>query len=295
MPKTQKAESSASRWRALVTSPLYRPCTVATIASPTPYPELNAVLAELVAGARAVLEDSFCGAYLHGSFGSGDADEFSDVDFVVVTHDELTLDQQQGLQALHRRLYALEAAWAQHLEGSYIPSAHLRHVDVSHRTFFYLNNGAQELVWDSHCNTAVVRWLLREHGVALAGPGPRTLVDPVSAGDLQQEAATRVQDYADWAAESTDAEPMDRWKQTYLVLTFCRLLFTLRNGRVASKREAAEWALGALDYEWAALIQQALDDRADPWDRVHQPAPRELGNRTLQFAAYATATAARLG
>jgi Domain of unknown function (DUF4111) len=40
---------------------------------------------------------------------------------------------------------------------------------------------------------------------------------------------------------------MSRWKQPYLVITFCRLLFTLSEGRLPSKREAAGWALGALD------------------------------------------------
>ena len=62
---------------------------------PTRFPELNAVLAELVDGARRVLEENFCAAYLHGSFATGDADEFSDVDFVIVSHDEVTAEQQR--------------------------------------------------------------------------------------------------------------------------------------------------------------------------------------------------------
>ena len=83
--------------------------------TPTHYPELNAVLAELVDGARANLGDTVCGAYLRGSFATGDADEFSDVDFVIVTHDVPTAAQEDSLQSLHHRLYALESAWAQHL------------------------------------------------------------------------------------------------------------------------------------------------------------------------------------
>ena len=251
------------------------------------------MLGELVAGARGVLGDTFCGAYLHGSFATGDADEFSDVDFVIVAHDELDPWQVDGLQSLHRRLHALERAWAQHLEGSYIPRGHLRRMDWTHRPFLFLDNGAEELVWDSHCNTAVVRWLLREHGVILSGPDPKTLVEPVSAADLRREARVRVQEYADWAAESSAAVPMSRWAQPYLVLTFCRLLFTLVEGRVAAKREAADWALRALDEEWASLIRRAVADRADPWGRVHQPAERDLVERTLRFADYAVGEAAR--
>jgi Nucleotidyltransferase domain len=170
---------------------------------PTAFPELNAVLGELVAGARSVLGESFYGAYLHGSFAAGDADVYSDVDFIVVTREDLTDEQQAGLQAMHRRIYGLETPWAQHLEGSYAPERWLRRMDWSRSPFLYLDNGSDQLVWDSHCNTAVVRWLLREHGIALEGPEPRTLVDPVAASDLRREASTRVREYADWASEPT--------------------------------------------------------------------------------------------
>jgi SAM-dependent methyltransferase len=41
---------------------------------PTNFPELNTVLEELVTSARSILSDNFCGAYLQGSFATGDAD-----------------------------------------------------------------------------------------------------------------------------------------------------------------------------------------------------------------------------
>lgn len=59
-------------------------------------------------------------------------------------------------------------------------------------------------------------------------------------------------------------------------------------GVVTSKREAAEWALDTLNPEWASLIKQALDDRPDPWLRVHQTADAGMAARTLEFAAYVT-------
>ena len=255
----------------------------------TAYPDLDAVLAELVAGAQAVLGEDFHGAYLHGSFATGDADEFSDVDFVIVVRGELTDRQQDGLQSLHRRLYGLDTPWAQHLEGSYIPEGALRRMDWSHRPFLFLDNGASELVRDAHCNTAVVRRVLRERGLVLAGPAPATIIEPVTAADLRREALARVQEYADWAYEG----PMSAWKQPYLVLTLCRLLFTLVTGRVGAKGEAGTWAVGALDSEWADLIGRAIADRADPWERAGRPADPGLEARTVEFATYAVAEAAR--
>ena len=59
------------------------------MARPTPYPELNSVLEELVASVKAALGEAFVGAYLQGSFAVGDFDRHSDVDFIIVVSHEL--------------------------------------------------------------------------------------------------------------------------------------------------------------------------------------------------------------
>ena len=267
----------------------------------TRYADLNVVLDEFVSGVRNSLAENFCGAYLVGSFALGDADEHSDVDFIVATHGDVTDDELARLQAMHKRLYALESPWAQHLEGSYVPKDALRRVDPSRSPYWFLDNGATELVRDPHCNTAVVRWTLREHGIVLAGSEPKRLVDPVTPDQLHDEALWALEHYASWAREAHDGfkdehgrgHDMSRWKQPYLVLTFCRLLHTLETGIVASKREGGEWALGALDPEWRPLIQRALDDRPDPWLRIDQPADDEVVARTIAFADYAARVAPR--
>jgi hypothetical protein len=50
---------------------------------PTPYPELDAVLQELVESVQAALSNSFVAACPQGSFAVGDFDRHSDVDFIV--------------------------------------------------------------------------------------------------------------------------------------------------------------------------------------------------------------------
>jgi predicted nucleotidyltransferase len=262
------------------------------VAEPTAFPELNALLDDFVASVHTALEDNFVGAYLQGSFAVGDADEHSDVDFIVVTHGEVTGEQRATLQAMHKRLFALETHWAQHLEGSYVPKSSLRRVDPARRPFVYLDNGSTELELDNHCNTHVVRWSLREDGIALAGPASVELVDPVPAGGMHDELVAAVREYAEWAPAPTKAGGMSQWKQTYLVLTFCRMLHSLASGRVASKRESGEWAIASLDPQWRDLIQRALDDRGDPWGRVDKPAEPQLVERTLAFAQYAVREAA---
>jgi predicted nucleotidyltransferase len=255
------------------------------VSAPTGYPELNSLLADLVAGAQSVLSANFCGAYLQGSFALGSADEHSDVDFVVVTEGEVTEGELEGLQELHRRLHSQDVAWARHLEGSYVPRELLRHVDPERRPLLFLDNGAERLVRDSHCNTAVVRWVLRTHGITLDGPPPEELIAPVAPEDLRREGARALADYADWARE---AGGMSEWKQTYLVLTLCRILCMLDTGEVVSKRRGAEWALRSLDGRWHGLVEQALADRPDPWQRVHRAADPDRAEATAAFADYVT-------
>jgi predicted nucleotidyltransferase len=137
-------------------------------------------LERLTDGAAAVLGDAFVGAYLHGSFGGGYADEWSDVDFLVLTTRDVTAEEETRLQALHAELYADGAKpWAQRLEGSYAPVEWFRSFDPELRPFLYLDNGSSQLVRDAHCNNAVIRHQVRERSIVLAGPDPKELVDLV--------------------------------------------------------------------------------------------------------------------
>ena len=103
--------------------------------------------------------------------------------------DELAEADVSALNALHARLFALDNHWAQHLEGSYFPPALLRDPDVNGRPLWFLDHGSRSLVRSNHCNTLVVRWVLREHGIALYGPEASTLIDPFTVDALRQEIA----------------------------------------------------------------------------------------------------------
>jgi hypothetical protein len=256
----------------------------------TPYPELDEVLAAFVAGVQEVLVENLVGIYLQGSFAVGDADEWSDVDFVVVTETQVTEDDAVALQVVQERVYAMPSTWAQHLEGSYFTREQIRRFDPARTPLLYFDNGATERARDNHCNTAVVRWSLREHGITLTGPDPKELVDPVPAEVLRDDARWALSAYDDSLAERSLVDWSRRF-QGLLVLSICRILHTLECGRVTSKPEAGEWALRTLPAEWTDLIRLALDDRPDPWVKVEQQADRELLARSYAFLNYALSSA----
>jgi predicted nucleotidyltransferase len=262
------------------------------MSAPTPYPELNAVLRELVESVRAALGGSFVSACLQGSFAVGDFDRDSDVDFVVAIEEKLSDAQVRALQAVHGRVYDLDCPWAQHLEGSYFPKDVLKDYSRSGEPLWYLNHGSRSLVRSDHCNTLVVRWVVRERGVRLAGAEPATLVDPIPVAALRRE---MLQTITVWGREIL-ANPErfnNRFYQGYLVLNYCRMLHDLRNGLPGSKRAGAEWAKSALDASWAGLIDRAWGGRPDPARSVRQPADPADFKSTLEFLEYVIGESAR--
>src|SRR6266487_5303970 len=114
--------------------------------APTPYPELNAVLRQLIDGLREALDRSFVSACLQGSFAVGDFDRHSDVDFIIVTEEDLAHTQVLALQAMHERVYNLDYAWAQHLEGSYFPRRILKDCSQRAKQLWYLDHRSRSLV-----------------------------------------------------------------------------------------------------------------------------------------------------
>src|SRR5437667_4736706 len=65
---------------------------------------------------------------------------------------------------MHERIYNLDCAWAQHLEGSYFPKGVLKDYSQRGKQLWYLDHGSRSLVRSDHCNTVVVRWVVRELG-----------------------------------------------------------------------------------------------------------------------------------
>ncbi len=249
---------------------------------PTPYPALNTVLHEMVSSIQAILGADFVGAYLQGSFAVGDFDQHSDVDFIVAARQELSAGQVEALQAMHPRIHDLPIPWAQHLEGSYFPVDVLRDAARAGEPLWYLDHGSRSLIQDKHCNTLVVRWTLRKHGVTLAGPPLETLVDPIPVEALRREILA---DIHDWGREILDNADHfnNRFYQGFIVLSYCRMLHDLIAGDVSSKRTSAAWAKATLDPAWHGLIDRTWACRPDPATSVRtRPDPADF-QATLRF------------
>jgi hypothetical protein len=97
----------------------------------------------------------------------------------------------------------------------------------------------------------------------VAGQDVRPLIDPLDPDDMRRAAAPIAElwlqqarhdpTWLDWLRE--------REHQAFVVLTLCRLLYTLDVGAVTSKPAAARWATVALGPRWATLITLSLREQ----------------------------------
>lgn len=258
-----------------------------------PYPDLRAVLKRFIAGAQNALKDNLVGAYVVGSLATGDFDLDSDIDFLILIHEELTDAEVASLQALHLEIHNVGCYPARHLEGSYISRNCLTRTDlVGVQPLWYVDNGSTVLERSVHDNQWHVRWVLRECSITLIGPDPKLVVQPIPTETLRREMITSVEKLRTHFVAEID-KPLGwfntRFGQSFTVLTCCRMLHTLRSGAVKSKLAAVQWAEQSLDAEWHELIRQAWAERKDVrfGVKVRQPAKVRLLRETARFVAYA--------
>lgn len=246
---------------------------------PTPYSEVNAVLHVLLSGVQTIIGKHFIGMYLYGSLATGDFDsQRSDIDFVVVTTDELPDEMIQDLEALHGRMTASGSKWAMKLEGSYISRDAFRRHDLADAPCPCVNEGHFYMA-RLGSDWIIQRHILREQGVVVTGPAPQTLLDPIQPNDLRRAVLGFLHEWWSPMLHTPDPRLRGGEYQAYAVLTICRALYTLQHGTLVSKSFAARWAQEAFGERWAVLIEWALAWRDDEQSGYMQ--------ETLDFIRYA--------
>jgi hypothetical protein len=231
---------------------------------------VNAALEELLTGVRRALGEHFVGLYLYGSLAAGDfLPDRSDIDFIVVTEGPLSEPIVAALREMHEALWAGGSYWAQRLEGAYIPKAELRRHSPDYPPRPTINEGhfylaGEDADWVFH------RCVLREHETIVAGPSIRDLIDPIGPEELRGAVRGLLEQW--WEPMLHNPRKLrEPGYAPYAVLSLCRALYTLERGTIASKTQAAEWALRAVDPSWQDLIQWALAWRdGQPSDRVEK-------------------------
>lgn len=257
---------------------------------PTPFAEVNVVLNEFRERLSGLLGDHWQGLYVIGSLALGDFDmQHSDIDMLVVTDGAIEDALFDELAKIHADFAAQNPVWAGRVEAVYVPrvvlngtgdDGSLQYAQIERGTALF--KAKLEKGWVFQC------WTLRERGVVVAGPDPRTFVQPANRDEMRRAIAAMS---GGWLQESRqDAEWLvwlrQRENQIFVIQTLCRMLYSLRTGAVASKPAAAQWVQHHLGDPWAEIIAAALAGQGDIL-------PDEEA-ATLAFIAY-TVEVSRMG
>jgi len=223
---------------------------------PTRFPEINALLDRMLEAVREILGDKFSGFYLYGSLACGDFNHRSDIDFLIVTAEELSAETLAKLQKMHTDLAIDDSKWGYELEGSYIRSTALRRYDPNNSIHLHIVRGGQLTVEKHNSDWIIQRHILREMGVVVEGPALKGLIEPVGPDQLRQ-AVLDLRWW--WEQQLLDIRLIEQSAyQAFAILSMCRILYTLHLGTVVSKPAATRWAQDQLDYRWVSLIEQVM-------------------------------------
>jgi predicted nucleotidyltransferase len=224
---------------------------------PTSHPDVNEVLRLLLAEVRNALGNQLIGLYLYGSLATGDFEPCrSDIDFLVVTSEEVSAGMAAELEKMHGRIIKSGHKWASKLEGSYVSKGAIRQYEpdappcpMTHEGHFQV--ARQGIDW------VINRYVIRRSGKSVVGPLPATLISPIRPAELRQAALSLLHDR--WAPliESPTYFSSHPMAQPFTVLTLCRALQTVETGKVSSKTQAVRWATAILNTEWKNLILNA--------------------------------------
>ena len=227
--------------------------------------EVKRLVEALRQGILDAIGDNLTGVYLCGSLALGDFDpQTSDVDLLVVTGRPVSDPEMRALADLHQHISPTGNRFSQEYEVYYIDRATIRRFAPGQ---VHVKIGPDDpFQWTEHRPGWVIeRWVVREHGVVLSGPDPRTLIDAVSPDGLREAAAgeirVRLQNWNDSTWPLT--EMAHRGSQGFEVETVCRALYTIATGEVSSKRRSVEWAIDVLPERWHGLVEWSQRCRKD--------------------------------
>lgn len=240
----------------------------------TGYADVDRVLRWFLTEERALLGSQFVGMYLYGSLALGDFDPInSDIDFIVVTRTLLDAATIDALRDLHTRFDVSGLPKAGRIEAAYVERAALRAFPPGDQVYpqveadrgFFVE--PLEMGWIFQCST------LREHGVVVAGPPPNGMIPPLDPAEMRRAAVPIARMWQRDAVDDPTWLPWlrERTNASFVVLTLCRLLYSIELAAVASKPGAARWAQQRLGEPWSRLIQRAIEGKygtgqIEPWE-----------------------------
>jgi hypothetical protein len=244
----------------------------------TVYPDINQIINTLSDGIVDIFGDKLVGIYLFGSLSYGDFNPArSDIDLVTILKNPASIAELKLTKGLHRKVEEDFSKWAKRIENSFTPQHLLPNIKPPREPRPYYGEGVFYPQAKYGNEWLINLYLMYHHSIALVGPEFNTLIKPI---DIQEVRKACVRDLAkEWEPKLKDSVWLNNSHyQSYLVLNLCRILYTVFNASVASKKGSRAWVMKQFP-EWQELIKTA-----DNW---HYGLEMDQKEKTLEFLKFA--------
>lgn len=215
--------------------------------------EIDRLLNELLAQMQQILDRKLVGLYLYGSLVSGDfIDGVSDFDLLAATAETIDAAEFDYLDHMQLDFVRRHPEWENRVEIAYASLDSLRTFKYQHSQIAVISPGEPFHFKDAGEDWSINWWVVREQGLVLYGPDPKTIIEPISHAEFIETVWDHARSWNEWVKESRH-----RKAQSYVRLTMCRALYALTHGTQVSKNKAAQWVQQQYP-EHKHLIDEAL-------------------------------------
>jgi predicted nucleotidyltransferase len=193
---------------------------------------------------------------LYGSVVFDDlAPGYGDLDFLAVVDDNLSEETCRDLIELRKPLRGRDSGMhSKMIEGAFLPRKMLNPINTG-KAFWW--GTSSERPWESNQLGWLVLHVIRERGLVIWGEDIRNEIPAASRealiGDVRMACKSMREQGRGGSIHSVD------W-----LLTAARLLLWLKEGRLSSKSEAADWGYVHAKGGWRKLLPRAKEIRLNP-------------------------------
>lgn len=218
------------------------------------YPDIGAILDQILSRMREILGQKLVGLYLFGSLAAGDFDyEISDIDLLAATATLIDENEFGWLEKLHYELVAKNPQWENRLEIAYVSLDALRTFKTQTSQSAIISPGEPFHFKESGKHWLIDWYTVRQNGITLFGPPPETIIAPVSKEEFREGVKQQALEWRDYVKHAVHSRPY----QAYVILTICRAFYAFKNGEQVSKKRAALLAQEQFP-QWSSLIENAI-------------------------------------
>ena len=221
-----------------------------------PDAQLNLTLELFLRMTRDFFKDRLISVVLYGSILFDDlAPGYGDLDFLTVIDDDLSDEERQQLVEFRKLLRSGEyGILAKMIEGAFLPRQMLN-PNITGKAFWWGTSG--ERVWNNNQLGWFVLHVIRERGIIIYGEDIRQEIPVVSNEILKEELWTACNSIRE------HAQDVGFYSVDYL-LSLARFLLWLKEGRLSSKSESADWGYVNAKGSWRELLPYAKKIRSEP-------------------------------